>query len=195
MRFSGGRAFLTCAALLVPASGAAAQALRPLTPEGEFFLLAYGVNETVAADQGFGSRGWGGGLGGGALLFEVLSAKLTVDLGLHSDKAQFQQSTTGGQKKSSVGFALATASIGLRTPKLPRRGVGVSAGVNLGHGWIKGSRDITNCINCRVDALDVDGGSYLEGILLVGPVGVAYRRYSNGDLRSALRIGFVARPK
>lgn len=189
---------LACAALLVlGARSLAAQEPTPARNVVPTFTLTVGtmsMDSAAAVRSKVGDRSWGLELGAGAVVKRFFY--FGIDLGgqFLDDSAQFTQSTTGGDMKSSAAITYLSAVTGVRTGMLPR--LPLALAVNVGASKAFGRRSIDNCTDCRVDKITMDGGAFVEPSLLIGlgrrnvRARVTDRIFLGGDgMRSVISVG------
>lgn len=184
--------------LLAVENPASAQVQHPLEPRFGLELLTGAVDPDQAEQAGVGTRAWGVQFSGAVTAFRVLT--VGVDLGAVglSDKRQFTENTTEGEKSSSVGAGMGSLALGLRTPPLALGGESparVSAGVNVGHTWMGANRRIDRCADCHSEDVEIRAGDFWEPALTVnmGRWGLSarYRVYSGASsIRDAVMIGY-----
>lgn len=165
---------LGCAALLLLATqplaaqqpAPASAPARNVVPTFSLTVGTLSMDSAAAVRSKVGDRSWGLELGAGVLVKRHFY--FGVDLGgqFLDDSAQFTQSTTGGDMKSSAAITYLSAATGVRTGMMPR--VPLALAVNVGASKTIGRRSIDNCTDCRVDKLDMPGGAWVEPSLLVG---------------------------
>ena len=185
------------AALQIGHSTAAAQD-RSIVPMVGFDLFTSGIKPVAADSAGIGSRAWGAQITGSLTAYRVLS--LNVEGGIIGvrDEAQFSQETNLGKRRSGVAAGVGTLSAGLRTPPISLGGpkpLLLSAGVNGGRTWLDMNRDITQCIGCYSEDVNVQAGTFWEPVLQVGTgrgtFNARYRMYGgDSDFQDALVIGY-----
>jgi len=188
------RGMLQGIALLAIAAGAlpAQQQSRTFTPALGFSVGSMAIEPTTATGSEVGDRSWGLQLDAGVLVKRHLY--LGVDLGSQflDDKAQFQQNTTGGMKKSTAQLTYLSAMTGVRTGSLPV--VPVALGVNVGASMTVTRRSIDDCSDCQTDKLKIPGGAWAEPTMLFGTRALKLRLtdriYLGGDgMRSVISVG------
>jgi hypothetical protein len=149
----------------------------------------------------------------GLTLWDIVTASATFSFASPSDRDSFTEEVvpvTGGGGPQTADSTLLVASysiaIGLRTPfwAIGRLDNGWATGslfAQYGSAGVSGSREISNCSDCRKDDLDLSGGTFWRvGVDLLVPahkpmtawgVTVSYERFTPGaGLSDELRIGF-----
>jgi hypothetical protein len=98
---------------------------------------------------------------------------------------------------STAGAVFVSVETGIEPNFRLATALALSPGLLIGHAGIAGEyrRSVSNCTDCSVESLEVDGsGAYLAPSLRLtwGVLGLAlrYERYLQGDLREAIAIGF-----
>jgi hypothetical protein len=188
---------LAAAALLaLPATSLLAQApaaaARTVVPTLGFSVGSMSIDPDAAASSNVGERSWGLQLDGGVVVHKYLVFQGDLGGQFLDDHADFTQSTTGGNKKSSANVTYLSASTGLRTPIAASFPVGLA--VNLGGSATMTRRSIDNCVDCHVDKLTIPGGGFVEPMLLVRVrsfmIRAADRMYLGGKgMQSVMSVG------
>ena len=189
------------AALLLAASGAAAQAAPTQTLIG-FDLTTSAIDPIAADSAGVGHRAFGLQINGSIIAYRMLSLSAEGGIIGMSDEAAFTQETNQGEKTSGVAAGIGTVSAGLRTPPVALGGpkpVTFSAGLNAGHSFLHVTRTITNCVDCHGEDVNLRAGSFWEPVVTlgVGPgaISARYRTYLGGsDFADALMVGYSIVP-
>ena len=183
-----GTRLVTAALVFLVATPAVSQA--QMAPSFGFGIGAMSIDGATAANSQVGDRAWGIHLDGGLTVKRFLFAG--VDLGgqFLDDKAQFTQSTTGGDRKSTASVTYFSGILGLRSPTLP--GVPLRVSINGGASATMTRRSIDNCADCRVDKLKIPGGGFVEPTLLVGgralKLRISDRIYSGDGMKSMILV-------
>ena len=164
------RHFALATALLALSTNAArAQAptapTRTVVPTFGFSVGTMAIDADAAANSDVGERSWGLQLDGGVVVHKYLVFQADLGGQFLDDHADFTQSTTGGNKKSSANVTYFSASTGLRTPMPATFPLGLA--VNLGATATMTRRSIDECVDCHVDKLKIPGGGFVEPMLLV----------------------------
>jgi len=185
-----GRHLFVGAVLL--AIGARALPAQQVTPVLGFTVGSLSIESASATRSQVGDRSYGVQFDVGALVKRHLY--FGVDLGgqFLDDHAQFTQTTTGGNKRSTANVTYLSAMAGARTGTFPV--VPVALGLNVGASKTMSRRSIDNCTDCQVDKLDIPGGAFVEPTLLLGRGNMRLRMsdrvYVSGDgMRSVIALG------
>jgi len=163
------RHFAAVALLALPARAAFAQSV-PAAPRNVVPTLGFSVG-TLAIDPGtastanVGERSYGLQFDGGIVVHKHLLFSADIGGQFLDDHAEFTQSTTGGNKKSSASVTYFSASTGFRTGIPVAFPVGFA--LNLGGSATMTRRSIDNCTDCHVDKMKIPGGGFVEPMLLV----------------------------
>ena len=154
------------ALLAVGAQQLQAQQAKRYTPVFGFNVGTMAIESGAAAASQVGDRSWGVQLDAGVVLDRFFY--LGADFGgqVLDDKAQFEQNTTGGERESTANVTYLSAIAGLRTGT--PRVVPVALALNVGFSATMTRRSIDQCIDCRVDKLDIPGGGFVEPTVLLG---------------------------
>lgn len=190
---------------MCPSAALPAQELNPLGPWLGMGFAVASVDEVGADTMGIGTRGYGLNLDLGVLFYEIVSVRLGGELLSFSDEARFSQSTTAGEKESSVGGAIYFVAVGLRTPIFPRpgddaAGIGISLGADVGASGSAISRGITYCEDCMSEDVTLETGAFSEFSVTIGKEGArvraSYRMYEDRPgLQSVFALGVTLNPK
>ena len=182
--------FSVTAALIASVAAAPLQAQDPPVPPpgalgffGSIDAVTAEFRPAVGSTTGVGSRGWGVGLEFAATLFGYLIGGADVGFASVADDSSFTQSTTGGQLESSVMMFYGSlyAGIKMRDFSLARSSrYRLTLGALAGRGGWSGSRSISSCVDCIVEDLPIEGGTFVEPFLIIG------RR--EGNLFNGMRI-------
>ena len=161
---------LAAAALLVmPTRAAFAQATptttRNVVPTFGFSVGTLAIDPDAAASSNVGDRAWGLQFDGGVVVNKYFLFQADLGGQFLDDRAQFTQSTTGGNKKSTSNVTYLSASTGVRTGMPASFPVGFA--LNVGGSATMTRRSIDNCVDCHVDKLKIPGGGFVEPMLLV----------------------------
>ena len=164
------RHLAAAAIIALPAHVALAQAAAPATtrnvvPTFGFSVGTLSIDSDAAAASSVGDRAWGLQLDGGVVIHKYFVVQADIGGQFLDDQAQFTQSTTGGNKKSTSDVTYFSASTGFRTPMPAAFPVGLA--VNVGGSASMPRRGIDNCVDCHVDKLKIPGGGFVEPMLLV----------------------------
>ena len=188
---------LAAAALLaLPANSLLAQApvppRRTVVPTLGFSVGTMAIDPDAAATSQVGERSWGLQLDGGVVVHKYLLFQADLGGQFLDDQAQFTQSTTGGNRKSTANVTYLSASTGLRTPMPAAIPLGLA--VNLGASATMTRRSIDNCVDCHVDKLTIPGGGFVEPMLLVRVrtfmIRASDRVYLGGEgMQSVMSVG------
>ena len=161
---------LAAAALIaLPANAVLAQApaapTRNVVPTFGFSVGTLAIDPDAAAASTVGDRAYGLQFDGGVVVKKYFVVQADIGGQFLDDKAQFTQSTTGGNKKSTSNVTYFSASTGFRTPIAASFPVGFA--LNLGGSATMTRRSIDNCVDCHVDKMKIPGGGFVEPVLLV----------------------------
>ena len=172
MRFS----HIFAAAVLLAAGAQplfAQQHERRFTPEFGLSVSTMAIESAAATRSEIGDRSYGLQIDAGVLMKRHFY--FGVDLGgqFLDDHAQFTQSTTGGEMKSTASVTYLSALTGVRTGVL--NAVPLALALNVGASATMSRRSIDNCSDCDVDKLDVPGGAFVEPVLVLGRRTVRFR--------------------
>ncbi|NUO62617.1 MAG: hypothetical protein HOQ12_10585 [Gemmatimonadaceae bacterium] len=189
---------LAAAFLVFTASAAAAQApqaapkARNVVPTLGFSIGAASLDPDAAASSSVGDQAWGIQLDGGVVVKKRFLLGVDVGGQFLDDKAQFTQSTTGGDMKSSASVTYFSAMAGLRSGIPASFPIGLA--VNVGASATVGRRSIDNCVDCHTDKLKIPGGGFVEPTLLLRVrkfmIRATDRVYLGGDgMRSVISAG------
>ncbi|HEX8850484.1 MAG TPA: hypothetical protein VF761_13215 [Gemmatimonadaceae bacterium] len=163
------RQLVATAALVALAAGTAGAQAAPKTrnvvPTFGFSIGTLAIDPDAAAGSSVGDQAWGLQLDGGVVVHKHLV--LGIDLGgqFLDDKAQFTQSTTAGDMKSSASVTYFSGSVGLRSGIPASFPLGLA--VNVGASATVSKRSIDNCVDCHVEKLRIPGGGFVEPTLLL----------------------------
>jgi hypothetical protein len=163
--------------------------------EGLYFDVAgftSSIDSGAALREGVGERGWGFLAGGAYRLSPNLALGAELGGQYVKDEDVFTQQTTGGRRSSTTTLIEFAPYLGVRLPAGDR----LQIGVNGGYGVLFARRTIENCSNCFTEDLDLDGGLYVEPMLLFGArdslqFGATFRLYLGGDLKNYIGIRVV----
>ena len=191
---------LTASAAQAQATTAATPVRRDVIPTFGFSVGTLSMNPDAAAASSVGEHAWGLQLDGGVVVKKHLVFVADIGGQFLDDKAQFTQSTTGGNKKSSANVTYFSAAAGLRTGMPGSFPVGLA--VNFGGSATMTRRSIDNCVDCHVDKMKIPGGGFVEPMLLVRAGKFMFRAtdrvYLGGDgMQSLISAGmqFDLQPK
>jgi hypothetical protein len=192
------RHLATAALLLFTARAAAAQTAqaapkaRNVVPTLGFSIGAASLDPDAAASSSVGDQAWGIQLDGGVVIRKHFLLGVDVGGQFLDDKAQFTQSTTGGDMKSSASVTYFSATAGLRSGIPASFPLGLA--LNVGASATVSRRSIDNCVDCHVDKLKIPGGAFVEPTLLLRVrkfmIRATDRVYMGGDgMRSVISAG------
>lgn len=188
----GRRLFCLAALLAVGAQQLQAQQASRYTPVFGFNIGTLAIDPDAAAASQVGDRSFGMQFDGGVIINRWFF--LGADFGgqFLDDKAQFEQNTTGGEKESTANVTYFSGVAGVRTG-MPRA-VPVALALNVGMSGTMTRRSIDQCVDCRVDKLDIPGGAFVEPTLLIGRRKARFRAsdriYLDGKgMRSLISVG------
>jgi len=163
------RHLAAAAILALPAHAVLAQApaapARNVVPTFGFSVGTLAIDPDAAATSSVGDRAWGLQFDGGVVVHKYLVFLADIGGQFLDDKAQFTQSTTGGNKKSTSNITYFSAATGFRTGFPAAFPVGFA--LNLGASATMTRRSIDNCVDCHVDKMSIPGGGFVEPMLLV----------------------------
>ena len=162
------------------------------------------LDRQVAGANVIGSIGGGLDFGGSGTLWRYVALGGDFGVLFHTDKQAQTVSTTGGSRTTSAKVYYLSGFAGLRSPLIGsdskdagRRGL--SASVVAGRTFADGSADVSDCSNCPIRDLDVDGGLFIEPAVTLrrGELGLtlAHRTFLGGDQERILVFRVVAFPK
>lgn len=175
-------------------------------PWGGFFsidLLTSQFTGRQGQSLGYGSRGWGFDLGGGASYRDMLLMGADFGLALFKDDSSFSEGTTGGTKESGTDAYFGSLFVGLRSRSLMQGSAGnrgLWVGALYGYSGWNGSRSIANCVGCSDEDLNMRGGSFVEPFVVFGGlrqgfagVKVSYRAFlvDASSVRNVIYVGFM----
>ena len=183
------------ALVALAASTAGAQAApktRNVVPTLGFSIGTLAIDPDAAANSMVGDQAWGLQLDGGVVVHKHLVFGVDVGGQFLDDKAQFTQSTTGGDMKSSASVTYFSGMVGLRSGIPASFPLGLA--VNVGASATVSKRSIDNCVDCHVDNLKIPGGAFVEPTLLLRVrkfmLRATDRVYLGGDgMRSVISAG------
>jgi hypothetical protein len=159
------------------------------------------VRPAITAN-GIGSAGYGADLLFGGTFKRHFQVGFDLNYYWFADKQSFTNSTTAGEKRSSLDTFGASVMIGMRTkgPTLNSQGYGASWGLNVGAGWLDATRGITYCLNCDTNGFGVRAGPFVEPFVVIGTANamlrwhLAVRAYpSAADVSYTALAGFVSK--
>jgi len=110
-----------------------------------------------------GSGGFSFDLGGGVRFFNIFDIGVGAGICWLKDNNPFTNSTTGGERSSSVWPLLYYAQGGLQVPLPIRAGSGafpVWIAFHAGTMGVSAKRSISNCTNCDEEKLSLRGGTF-----------------------------------
>lgn len=181
---------------------------RIFAPPAEFiFIGGLGVTslKTTAADRIRTSRGgFSFDLGGGVRFFNIFDFGVGASLCWLADHDEFTNSTTGGERSSSVWPLLYYAQAGIQLPVPIRAKTGlfpVWVAFHAGTMGVSVDRSISTCTNCDVEKLSLKGGWFYtpEVRLNLGNgmyVGLGYTVFcSCSELKSRVMVTMGGHPR
>jgi hypothetical protein len=162
----------------------------------ELGFATVGLDPGAAGREGIGSRASGFFLGGGAR-YGILSLGAGFSGLFAHDDSSFSESTTGGERSSSLMVFDYAIQAELRL--LPLRGAYPAAELSVrgGIGGFGGSRSIDNCVDCTSEKIHLAGGPFVAPTVAIRIIGrgtargrmdpragylvVSYRYYTQGS--------------
>ena len=174
--------------------------VEPWTPAGQFMPLhparlalgfdlgAAWLQDVSAAQNHIGDSGALLNFRAGVAIYDMVSISGSVGVVFPGDNASFTQQVVpqsgGGDPMSAtsqVSVVTSSIAIGLRTPFLALGARGFSAAAFADYGWsaFHAERSISDCVDCRSDALHLEDGTFWRaGLDLVLPLGKPTERYA-----------------
>ena len=144
------------------------------------------ISSSLAEEYEIGNTTWMCDLGLEFKLKQLVSFSSGVGMGGAKDHASFTQNTTMGEKESTFTTFSYYFKSGIWVPEfsvMKDRDLMLALGSSVGIEGLSGKREIEDCIDCKEEKFDFDGGFFLEPELnlfffqnLLG-VGTSYRYY------------------
>ncbi len=162
-----------------------------LSIEGNMFS----IDNSIRASEGLGQSGGGLDLGVVYYFAPKMAAKLGFGFVAFTDDQKFSQqvvSNFGDRDRFSSGVSAANffGELLYQAPMKDQSNFGYRA--SLGYSlFAEAERSIDRCVDCRVDALDIEGGPYLSAGLFFkysrkGKIGLSARQYLSDDINNGL---------